>query len=403
MSEAIRNHPDALVGHMRGAYRIARLAGIDVKVHWTFLILLGWIFFSYYRETNSVETGLYGIGFVLAVFACVLAHEYGHALTARRYKVRTRDITLLPIGGLASLERLPEKPSEELVVAIAGPLVNVAIAIVLAIYLALTSQMGNFTPDFNTIDPRYFAENLLLVNVVLVLFNLIPAFPMDGGRVLRALLAMRWTRAKATRFAAGIGRTLAVGFVIIGFWGTNYWLVFIGLFVYLGAGAESRQVSTRTALSGFRVRDVLMTQYTPLYIHEPIQRAVDIMLSSQEKEFLVFDLDGLVVGVLTREGVVRALASKEPNQRIKDAALADPLELSLQMSLQEAYMLMMSKHATVCPVYDGEHLAGMLNQENIQEFMLLRAQDIRDDEEDIYDGREDLDVVKDSSVGSRSL
>ncbi len=388
---------------MRGAYRIARLAGIDVKVHWTFLILLGWIFFSYYRETNQIETGLYGIGFVLAVFACVLAHEYGHALTARRYKVRTRDITLLPIGGLASLERLPEKPSEELVVAIAGPLVNVAIAIVLAIYLAATSQMGNFTSDFNTIDPRFFAENLLLVNVVLVLFNLIPAFPMDGGRVLRALLAMRWTRAKATRFAAGIGRTLAVGFVIVGFiWG-NYWLVFIGLFVYLGAGAESRQVSTRTALSGFRVSDVLMTQYTPLYIHEPIQRAVDIMLSSQEKEFLVFDLDGLVVGVLTREGVVRSLASKEPNQRIKDATLADPLELSLQMSLQEAYMLMMEKHATVCPVYDGEHLAGMLNQENIQEFMLLRNQDIRDDEEDIYDGREDLDVIKDSRVGSGSV
>ncbi len=389
---------------MRGAYRIARLAGIDVKVHWTFLILLGWIFFSYYRETNQIETGLYGIGFVLAVFACVLAHEYGHALTARRFNVRTRDITLLPIGGLASLERLPEKPSEELLVAIAGPLVNVAIAIVLAIYLAVTGQLGNFTSEFDQLNPRFFAENLLLVNVILVLFNLIPAFPMDGGRVLRALLAMRWTRAKATRFAAGIGRTLAVGFVIVGFiWG-NYWLVFIGLFVYLGAGAESRQVSTRTALSGFRVSDVLMTQYTPLYIHEPIQRAVDIMLSSQEKEFLVFDLDGMVVGVLTREGVVRSLASKEPNQRIKDAALADPLELSLQMSLQEAYTLMMEKQASVCPVYDGEHLAGMLNQENIQEFMLLRNQDIRDDEEDIYDGREEVDEdVSASKIGSRSV
>ena len=225
---------------MRGAYRIARLAGIDVKIHWTFLILLGWFFYSYYRETNLIETGLYGIGFVLAVFACVVAHEYGHALSARRYGIRTRDITMLPIGGLASLEKLPEKPRQELVVALMGPAVNVAIAGVLAVYLALTGQFGNFTAGgFNALDPRYFAENLFAVNVVLVLFNLIPAFPMDGGRVLRALLAMRWDRAKATRFAAGVGRTLAVGFVIIGFLNGNALLVFVGLFVYLGAGAEA--------------------------------------------------------------------------------------------------------------------------------------------------------------------
>ena len=375
---------------MRGAYRIARLAGIDVKVHWTFLILLGWFFFSFYKETNSVETGLYGIGFVLAVFACVLAHEYGHALTARRYGIRTRDITMLPIGGLASLEQMPEKPRQELVVALMGPAVNVVIGAVLAVYLAATGQLANFQNEFNQFDPRFFAENLLLVNIALVLFNLIPAFPMDGGRVLRALLAMRWDRAKATRFAAGVGRTLAVGFVILGFIGGNYWLVFIGLFVYLGAGAESRQVTTRTALSGFSVSDVLMTQYTPLYVHEPIQRAVDILLSSQEKEFLVLDLEGLVVGVLTREGIVRALNSGQANLRVKDAALADPLELPLRMDLQEAHLLMMEKHATVCPVYDGEHLAGMLNLENIQEFLLLRNRDVADDEEDIYDGREEL-------------
>ena len=384
---------------MRGAYRIARLAGIDVKVHWTFLILLGWFFFSFYKETNSVETGLYGIGFVLAVFACVLAHEYGHSLTARRYGIRTRDITILPIGGLASLEKMPEKPGQELVVALMGPLVNVVIAAVIGVYLAATGQFDDLG-GLNRLDPRYFAENLFAVNVVLVLFNLIPAFPMDGGRVLRALLAMRWERAKATRFAAGLGRTLAVGAVLLGFVNGNYLLVFIGLFVYLGAGAESRQVSTRTALSGFSVGDVLMTQYTPLYVHEPIQRAVDLTLSSQEKEFLVLDLDGVVVGVLTQHAIVRALNSGQPKLRVKDAALADPLELPVEMDLQEAHLLMMEKRATVCPVYHGEHLAGMLNLENIQEFLLLRHRDVADDEEDIYDGREEL--VSESKIGSRS-
>lgn len=383
---------------MRGSHKIARIAGIDVKVHWTFLILLGWFFFSYYRETSQVESGLYGIGFVLAVFACVIAHEYGHALMARKYGIRTRDITLLPIGGLASLERIPEKPSEELMVALAGPAVNVVIAAVLYIYMAVTGQLvnlANYTETISSLDPVYFAENLFAVNLILVLFNLIPAFPMDGGRVLRALLAMRWDRAKATRFAAGVGRTLAVGFVFMGFFG-NFWLVFIGLFIYLGATAESRQVLTKSILEGYKVSDVLMTKYTPLYIHEPLQRAVDILLSGQEKEFLVFDLEDIVVGVLTRESLVEALATGEANMRVKDAALTTPLELHKQMPLQEAFELMMSQHANVCPVYDGQHLAGMLTQDNVQEFLLLRGKDARDDAEDIYDGSEELEPEGDS-------
>ena len=377
---------------MRGAYKLARIAGIDVKVHWTFLILLGWFFFSYYRETQQVESGLYGIGFVLAVFACVVAHEYGHALTARRYGVRTRDITLLPIGGLAALERIPEKPREELVVALMGPAVNLVIAVAIYVYLAATGQLPNllnYSEEVSRLDPMYFAENLFAVNLALVLFNLIPAFPMDGGRVLRALLAMRWNRAKATRFAAGVGRTLAVGLVFLGFFG-NFWLVFIGLFVYLGATAENRQVATKSALEGFRVSDVLMTNYTPVYVHEPLQRAIDLLLDSQEKEFLVLDLEGVVVGVLTREAIIGGLNGGDRTTRIKDVALAAPLELAKQMQLQEAFELMMAKRATVCPVYDGPHLVGMLNQENVQEFMLIQQRDVRDDEEDIYDGTEEI-------------
>ncbi|MFK8057279.1 MAG: site-2 protease family protein, partial [Saprospiraceae bacterium] len=344
---------------MRGSHKIARIAGIDVKVHWTFLIILAWYFFSFYRETSQVESGLYGIGFVVAVFVCVLAHEFGHSLMARRFGVRTRDITLLPIGGIASLERIPEKPREELAVALAGPAVNVLIAVALYIYMAATGNLvdlSNYLETFSLLDPANFVENIFAINLGLFIFNLIPAFPMDGGRVLRALLAMRWDRAKATRFAAGIGRTLAVGFVFMGFFG-NFWLVFIGLFIYLGATAESRQVLTKSILEGYKVGAVLMTNYTPLYVHEPLQRAVDLLLSGQEKEFLVLDIEGIVVGVLTRESLVQALATGEKNMRVKDAALATPLELHKQMPLQEAFELMMSAHATVCPVYDGQKLA----------------------------------------------
>lgn len=383
---------------MRGSHKIARIAGIDVKVHWTFLIILAWYFFSFYRETSQVESGLYGIGFVVAVFVCVLAHEFGHSLMARRFGVRTRDITLLPIGGIASLERIPEKPREELAVALAGPAVNVLIAVALYIYMAATGNLvdlSNYLETFSLLDPANFVENIFAINLGLFIFNLIPAFPMDGGRVLRALLAMRWDRAKATRFAAGIGRTLAVGFVFMGFFG-NFWLVFIGLFIYLGATAESRQVLTKSILEGYKVGAVLMTNYTPLYVHEPLQRAVDLLLSGQEKEFLVLDIEGIVVGVLTRESLVQALATGEKNMRVKDAALATPLELHKQMPLQEAFELMMSAHATVCPVYDGQKLAGMLDQENVQEFLLLRGKDARDDAEDIYDGSEELEPTGDA-------
>ena len=384
---------------MRGSYKIARAAGIDVKVHWTFLILLAWVFLSFWGRGGDLDAALYGVGGVLAIFGCVVLHEYGHALAARRYGIKTRDITLLPIGGVAQLARIPEDPRRELVVALAGPAVNVVIAAAALAYLLATGQEVNFLGFLNGergLDPRYFAENVFEVNVALVLFNLIPAFPMDGGRVLRALLALRWDRAKATRLAAGVGRTLAVAFVFLGFF-YSFWWVFIGLFVYLGATSESRAVLTKSALDGYQVRDVLMTNYTTLYEHEPLQRAVDVLLAGQEREFLVMDLDGVVVGVLTREAIIRGLDGRRDGVRVKDAALADPLELPLQMSLDEAYELMMAKRATVCPVYDGRRLAGMLNQENVQEFLLLRSREARDDAEDIYDGREE--VVEREGVG----
>ncbi len=380
---------------MRGAYRITRIAGIDVKVHWTFLILLAWMFFSYYRETDQVVTALWGVGFVLLIFGCVVLHEFGHALAARRFGIATRDITMLPIGGIAQLEHMPERPKEELIVALAGPAVNVLIAAGLYVYLVASGQFVDMQEMANegvALTPSLFARDLLAANVLLVVFNLIPAFPMDGGRVLRALLAMRWDRAKATRLAAGVGRMLAVAFVFFGFF-YNFWLVFIGLFVYLGATAESRSVLTRSALEGYCVSDVVMTNYTPFYGHQKLQTAIDVLLSGQEKEFLVFDIDDMVIGILTREGIVRALANGSRDQRIQDISLAPPLELAMRMPLQEAFELMMEKKATVCPVYDGQVLAGMLNQENVQEFLLVRDQEAKDDEEDIYEGREEVVTV----------
>jgi Zn-dependent protease len=239
---------------MRSSLKVASIFGIEVRIHLTFLLFLVWIWFSYYQVagfTGAVQ----GVLFILALFACVLLHEFGHALAARGFGIETPDITLLPIGGVARLSRIPEKPWQELVVAIAGPLVNVVIAgvLIFVIHTSATLEQLEYLEN-----PRIeLLAKLASVNVMLVLFNLIPAFPMDGGRVLRALLAMAMPYARATQIAAWIGQGLAVVFGILGFFGipflgisANPFLIFIAFFIFVGAQQEAAMAQSKGRGSG---------------------------------------------------------------------------------------------------------------------------------------------------------
>src|SRR5574339_1299622 len=212
---------------MRWQWKLGTFAGIDVFMHATFLLLIGWIGYSYWLQFGTIAKVIEGILFILALFLSVVLHEYGHALTARKYGIRTRDITLYPIGGVARLERMPDKPIEELWVALMGPAVNVVIAAGLFAYLFLTNSLVPLNEL--TVASGNFLERLMTVNISLVLFNLIPAFPMDGGRVLRALLAMRLDYVRATQIAATIGQGLAFLLGSIGLF-SNPFLLFIALF-----------------------------------------------------------------------------------------------------------------------------------------------------------------------------
>lgn len=251
---------------MRWSLNLGKVAGIRLLVHWTFVILIGWIFIVYYQQEQDARQALMGVVFILALFVCVILHELGHALTARRFEIVTRSITLLPIGGLARLEKMPEKPEQELWVAIAGPIVNMVLAVLLYVYLSATNNIPDLTDteQLQSLQGSGFWFNLFVANVILAVFNLIPAFPMDGGRVLRAVLAFRYDRSRATRIAASIGQFLAILFVFLGLF-SNIWLVFIGIFIYLGAGAEAAHESTRSVLAGHTVRDVLMKQFPRLH------------------------------------------------------------------------------------------------------------------------------------------
>jgi Zn-dependent protease/predicted transcriptional regulator len=306
----------------------------------------------------------------------VILHEFGHALTARKFNIGTKSITILPIGGVASIERMPENPSQELWVAIMGPVVNVVIAMVLYLLLKVSGNIPE-TREFIELQQTqgsmnlgdYFLFNLMIVNIALVAFNLIPAFPMDGGRVLRALLSYGMDRSKATNVAARVGQFLAILFVFAGFY-TNFWLVFIGIFIFLGAGGEATFEATKSILSGYRVRDVLMTKYTVLAPGDTLARAVQALLDGQEKEFLVGENE-VISGVLTHNSIIKGLNEFGKDAPVSNIMRTDFITLQPDMELQEVYQRMMTDGYSVGPVYEESRLIGIVDRENINELVLV--------------------------------
>ncbi len=325
----------------------------------------------YYRMGHGFSAGLSGVIFITVLFACVVLHELGHALTAKRFKVITRDITLYPIGGIASLESMPTKPVQELQVTLAGPAVNIAIGVLLWIFLIITHQM----PDLETLGKGNlvnlpFAFNIMYANFILAVFNLIPAFPMDGGRVLRSLLAMKMDQTKATNIAAKIGQFLAIIFVFFGFF-YDFWLVFIGMFLFLGAGAESKAGELKYALEGIRVKDVLMTKYTVLNTEDTLQDASRNLIDTNEKSFLIMR-DGKVEGVLDYKDIIDGLHKGNASEKIETFMQKDFIWLDQGDLLSDKLLLIGQGKQSLFPVKSNDKLIGVINTENIEKWILAK-------------------------------
>lgn len=302
---------------MKGSIKIARISGIDVFIHWTFSFLILFIIYLNYRSGGDLAQMGWTFLFIATLFFIVTLHELGHAFAARRYKISTKDITLLPIGGVARLESMPEKPSEELVVALAGPMVNVVLAIILSFFISVPENPEEALRGLTGINAANFLFNVAVVNIFLAVFNLIPAFPMDGGRVLRAILSIWMVRHKATFLAARIGQLIAVFFIIGGFYASPF-LIFIGLFIILGAQAEAEQTKTSYMMKGATLSDAVMHHFETLQQDEPIQAAVNKLLNGQSKNFIVV-ADRTPVGSLNRDEIIKALSEGGNNTRIGDA------------------------------------------------------------------------------------
>jgi len=355
---------------MKNSLYLGRFAGIKVFIHWTFLILIIIVLYSGISAGQQLETIIWHLLFILSIFACVVFHEFGHALTGKRFGYITRDITLLPIGGLARFEKLPEKPKQEFLVAIAGPMVNFVIALILYIIIrpSLHYILGL---NLAVITPENFFIMLLMANLTLGLFNLIPAFPMDGGRILRALLALFQPREKATKLAAAVGFVIALGFIFIGLF-YNPVLIFIGAFIILAAFSESAMVGDQALLAGHTVGDIVMHHYASLTANMSIGDASKVILDGQETDFVIVSEDDGIVGTLKRDQLIQSLSVLDHSTPVTAIMDGVTLTVNLQTPLGELYTNEQLRRNVMVPVTDGEKLIGVINLENILEFLAIK-------------------------------
>jgi len=354
---------------MGWSINIGSIAGTAVRIHWTFVIFLAWIFLANLFSGGSAAAWN-SLAFLLLLFACVLAHEFGHIFVARGFGVPTPDVTLLPIGGVARLARIPEKPSEEFLVAIAGPLVNVAIALVLILFAGAGLDTQHLVAMEST--KVSLVDRLAEVNLFLAVFNMIPAFPMDGGRVLRALLATKLGHLRATEVAAAIGQWVAFALGFLGLFG-NPLLIFIAVFVYMAASSEAQLVAIRAMSRDVPVAAAMMTEFATLTPDEHIDAAVETLLRTSQSIFPVLDADHRLVGVLDRDGMIRALKTLGPDARVRQAMTADVPTVGARSCLEDAFRILQEKSAPAVGIVDAAaRLVGLITSETVGEMLMVR-------------------------------
>ncbi|HEY3449614.1 MAG TPA: site-2 protease family protein [Myxococcales bacterium] len=345
-----------------GGWRLGRLFGIDVKIHYTFALLLLAIgavhFFS-----GGLPAAAAGVAFAAALFGSVLLHELGHALAARRFGIQTWDITLLPIGGVAQLERMPTRPIAEAAIALAGPAVNVAIAAALAGWIWL---VGAAEPlEAVGVATGSFATRLAVANLGLALFNLIPAFPLDGGRVLRAALAWRLPYLSATRIASKIGRALSLVFGVAGLLG-NPMLVLIGVFIWFAAGAERRQVEVQSALGDEPVARLAVGSLPALSPSDRLADAARTFLGTSASALPVYD-GGALLGALRRGDLEAELARLGPDSFVANSRLWELAVVSASQRLSEGLEAVGPRGLAV--IEDGRgQVLGLISAEQIHSY-----------------------------------
>jgi Zn-dependent protease/predicted transcriptional regulator len=360
---------------MKWSFTIARVAGIDIKVHATFflILLLGAI---QWEGPNGFMGAFFGILLMALLFLCVILHELGHSLVAQYFGLPVSEIILLPIGGVSKMERNPRKPMEELLLAIAGPLVNIIIAAALVAAAGAAGTLSSLNAkglvSGQPLSPSssVLLAWLLAANITLALFNLVPAFPMDGGRALRAILWMFLGFTKATQIASAFGQLLAFAFGLYAVLSGHFLLALIALFIYLGAGQEWTEERARTVLTTFKVGDAYNKHALTLGPGDQVNEVVHILLTSYQPDFAVMQGSSLL-GVVTREDVLKALATETQDVYVTGIMRREVPQFQASMHLDEVRRVMLENGIRVAAVYEGEKYLGLISQEDISEAVLI--------------------------------
>lgn len=365
---------------MNWSFRVADVAGIPIRVHITFFLILLLGAYQWGSITGTLNGALFGLVLMILLFVCVTLHELGHSLVARVFGIPVREITLLPLGGVAQITKNPEKPLHELLIAIAGPLVNVVIALILIVPLGLSlgpmlltghgllpEELGNTTLSLNTALAWLFAAN-----VSLALFNLIPAFPLDGGRVLRAVLAMFMGFPKATRVAVVTGQFIAILFGLYGVLNGQFLLTLVAVFIFFGAGQETAVAEAKTVLDTLRVGDAYNKHALTLAVGDRVSRVVDYILTSYQPDFAVMQARN-PIGIVTRHDVLATLASAPGDTLVTEMMQREFLKVDANKSLSEVRQVMEEKGTQIAAVYDGAAYLGLIGLEDITEAFAIQT------------------------------
>lgn len=359
---------------MKSAFRIAKIAGIPVEIHWSFVLLGFYVIYFGQSRGGDWQTILWFGFFVLSIFFCVVLHEFGHALTARRFGVKTKDIILSPIGGVARLEKLPEKPIQEFYVAAAGPLVNILIVILLLPYFLFYSveEIKDQLMGLNFSNPLEIIPLLLLGNIALAGFNLLPAFPMDGGRIFRALLSIRMGRLKATKIASQLGNFIGAFMVVYAVYSQSIFLGFIGIFVFFLASQEYRLVQMDEMLKNHLLSEIFAPTFTRINTTDEIGKVIEELKHGLEKNFLVFDEHGAIAGVLHESHILEALKDKAFETPVEQYMSKEFEVVNPNVTLQQVVAKVQEKGYNIFPVVENGQLVGMVDVTLLNNFIRLQ-------------------------------
>ncbi|HSM24148.1 MAG TPA: site-2 protease family protein [Anaerolineaceae bacterium] len=360
---------------MRWSFKLFKIKGIDVKIHTLFILILVWAAYRWSVTTgDGLQGALFGVVATLLLFVAVFLHELGHSLQAMKYKVKVKDITLMPLGGVAQMEELPKNPKQELKIALAGPLVNFAIAAILVVIgmILQTRSIISLNELVTSLGQTNWAgmlAYLTMANLLLGLFNLLPAFPMDGGRILRSLLAMRMDHTRATRIAAVIGQGLAFLMGLIGFMNGQFTLILIAIFVWMGASQESRGVVVQDTLRDIKVRRAMVRSPHSLKVNDSLSKAVELTLTSAQSDFPVVEWSTQkVVGILGEAELLNGLKKLGEAAAVREVMRTDFPATHLDDALYVTIEKMAKAKIKAVPVVDDDqNLIGMISSNDVNE------------------------------------